>query len=114
MAANRSLKLQVLDVRGERDYNLFTSWTRGEPVGGTCPGSLTKKPLDEPPNAVIVLGSNDEVGATEGVEGVPDRRGDHERVVPGRGDRRMVGRLRREGAVRGAGRWGQGLEKRKP
>lgn len=66
VAANRSLKLLVMDVREERDYNLFHLLdSRRVPLEELEAGALTKELLDEPPNAVIVLVSNDEDRASE-------------------------------------------------
>lgn len=67
VAANRTLKLTIMDVRSERDYNLFHLLdSRRVPLEDLAAGSLTKELLDEPPNGVIVLVSNDEADATDG------------------------------------------------
>jgi rhodanese-related sulfurtransferase len=56
-----------MDVRSERDYNLFHLLdSRRVPLEDLAAGRLTKELLDEPPNSVIVLVSNDEAAATEG------------------------------------------------
>jgi rhodanese-related sulfurtransferase/uncharacterized membrane protein YedE/YeeE len=67
IASNWTYKLLILDVRSERDYNLFHLLdSRRVPLEDLAAGSLTKELLDEPPNAIIVLVSNDEAAATEG------------------------------------------------
>ena len=67
IASNWTYKLLILDVRNERDYNLFHLLdSRRVPLEDLAAGSLTKELLDEPPNAIIVLVSNDEAAATEG------------------------------------------------
>ncbi len=67
VATNRQLKLMVMDVRKERDYNLFHILdSRRVPLEDLARGDLTKELLDEPANALIVLVSNDEAEATEG------------------------------------------------
>jgi rhodanese-related sulfurtransferase/uncharacterized membrane protein YedE/YeeE len=67
IASNWSFKLLIMDVRSERDYNLFHLLdSERVPLEDLAAGSLTKELLDEPPNAVIVLVSNDEAAATEG------------------------------------------------
>ena len=67
IASNWTYKLLIMDVRSERDYNLFHLLdSRRVPLEGLAAGSLTKELLDEPPNALIVLVSNDEAAATEG------------------------------------------------
>ena len=66
VAANRELKLILLDVRKERDYNLFhLEDSRRVPMDLIARGGLTKEFLDEPANAVVVVVSNDEAAATE-------------------------------------------------
>jgi len=66
VATNRDLKLLMMDVRSERDYNLFHLLdSRRVPLEELARGALTKELLDEPPNAVIVLVSNEEAEATE-------------------------------------------------
>jgi len=66
LAANRQLKLVLLDVRSERDFNLFHLVdSRRVDLEDLARGALTKELLDEPPNAVVILVSNDEAGATE-------------------------------------------------
>ncbi len=66
VAANRELKLNLLDVRPERDFNLFHILdSRRVPMGVVAAGALTKEFLDEPANAVTVVVSNDEALATE-------------------------------------------------
>jgi rhodanese-related sulfurtransferase len=66
VAANRELKLILLDVRNERDYNLFHLVdSRRVPMDLIARGGLTKEFLDEPANAVVVVVSNDEAAATE-------------------------------------------------
>jgi rhodanese-related sulfurtransferase/uncharacterized membrane protein YedE/YeeE len=67
VAANRDLKLIIMDVRGERDFNLFHLVdSRRVPMEDLAAGALTKEFLDEPPNTVVVLVSNSEEAATEG------------------------------------------------
>lgn len=66
VAANRVLKLVLLDVREERDFNLFHLVdSRRVPLEDLARGAYTKELLDEPPNAVVILVSNDELRATE-------------------------------------------------
>jgi len=66
VAANRDLKFILLDVRNERDFNLFhITDSRRVPLEDIAAGALTKEFLDEPPNAAVVLVSNDEEAATE-------------------------------------------------
>ena len=66
VAANRDLKLIVLDVRDERDFNLFHILdSRRVPMETVAAGGLTKEFLDEPGNALVVVISNDEKAATE-------------------------------------------------
>lgn len=66
VAANRDLKLILLDVRDERDFNLFhITDSRRVPLEDIAAGALTKEFLDEPPNAAVILVSNDEEAATE-------------------------------------------------
>jgi rhodanese-related sulfurtransferase len=66
VAANRQLKLVLLDVRSERDFNLFHLMdSRRVDLDAIARGALTKELLDEPPNAVVILVSNDEAAATE-------------------------------------------------
>jgi rhodanese-related sulfurtransferase len=66
VAANRGLKLVLLDVRNERDYNLFHLVdSRRVPLEDLARGAYTKELLDEPANAVVILVSNDELQATE-------------------------------------------------
>lgn len=66
VAANRELKLILLDVREERDFNLFHILdSRRIPMEALAEGELTREFLDEPANAVTVLVSNDEVAATQ-------------------------------------------------
>jgi rhodanese-related sulfurtransferase len=67
VAANRQLKLILLDVRNERDFNLFHILdSRRVDLEDLARGALTRELLDEPANAVVVLVSNDELQATEG------------------------------------------------
>lgn len=78
VSANRQLKLHVLDVRSERDFNLFHILdSRRVDMEALAGGDLTKEFLDEPANAVTVLVSNDEARATEAWkmltgEGIPN------------------------------------------
>ncbi|MFO8174602.1 MAG: rhodanese-like domain-containing protein [Gemmatimonadota bacterium] len=66
IAANRDLKLIILDVREERDFNLFHILdSRRVPMETLARGGLTKEFLDEPANAVTVLVSNGEASAME-------------------------------------------------
>ncbi len=66
VAANRQMKLVLLDVRSERDFNLFHILdSRRVELETLARGGLTKELLDEPPNAVVILVSNDELHATE-------------------------------------------------
>ena len=67
VAENREIKLILLDVRSERDFNLFNiTDSRRVPLEDLAAGALTKEFLDNHPNAVVVLVSNDEEAATEG------------------------------------------------
>jgi len=66
VAANREMKLVLLDVRNERDFNLFHLVdSRRAPLEDVARGALTHELLDEPANAVVILVSNDESDATE-------------------------------------------------
>jgi rhodanese-related sulfurtransferase len=66
VAANREMKLVLLDIRNERDFNLFHLVdSRRAPLEELVRGALTRELLDEPPNAVVILVSNDETKATE-------------------------------------------------
>ncbi len=66
VAANRQLKLILLDVRSERDFNLFHLVdSRRVDMETLARGGLTKELLDEPANAVTILVSNGESQATE-------------------------------------------------
>jgi rhodanese-related sulfurtransferase len=66
VAANREMKLVLLDVRNERDFNLFHLVdSRRAPLQELARGAFTRELLDEPPNAVVILVSNDEAAATE-------------------------------------------------
>jgi rhodanese-related sulfurtransferase len=66
VAANRGLKLVLLDVRAERDYNLFHLVdSRRVPLEDLARGAYTRELLDEPPNAIVILVSNDEIQSTE-------------------------------------------------
>jgi rhodanese-related sulfurtransferase len=67
VAANRQLKMVLLDVRNERDFNLFHLLdSRRVELRDLAEGNLTKELLDEPGHAVVILVSNDELTATEG------------------------------------------------
>jgi rhodanese-related sulfurtransferase len=67
VAANRQLKMVLLDVRSEREFNLFHLLdSRRVQMNDLARGTLTKELLDEPANAVVILVSNDEEQATEG------------------------------------------------
>jgi rhodanese-related sulfurtransferase len=66
VAANRQMKMILLDVRSERDFNLFHILdSRRVELESLARGALTKELLDEPANAVTILVSNDEQHATE-------------------------------------------------
>jgi hypothetical protein len=66
VAANRQMKLVLLDVRNERDFNLFHLLdSRRVELEEVARGGLTKELLALPPNAVVILVSNDEVRASE-------------------------------------------------
>ncbi|MFW5951832.1 MAG: YeeE/YedE thiosulfate transporter family protein [Gemmatimonadota bacterium] len=65
VATNRQIRLNLLDVRSERDFNLFHLLdARRVEMEALERGRLTRELLDEPANTVTVLVSNDEVGAT--------------------------------------------------
>lgn len=66
VAANREMRLVLLDVRSERDFNLFHLLdSRNVPLAELARGTYTKELLDQPANAVVILVSNDELQATE-------------------------------------------------
>ncbi len=66
VAANRDLRLILMDVRNERDYNLFHLVdSERVPLEEIAAGSLTRRLLDQPANTVIILVSNDEARAEE-------------------------------------------------
>ncbi len=66
VAGNSQINLMVLDVRNERDYNLFhlvdSRRVTLEDIGD---GLLTDEFLEEPSNTLFVLVSNDEINSTE-------------------------------------------------
>ena len=65
VATNRQLKLVLLDVREEKDFNLFHILdSRRVDMEDLERGAMTKELLDEPPNAVTIVVSNDEARAT--------------------------------------------------
>jgi hypothetical protein len=65
VATNRQLKLVLLDVREEKDFNLFHILdSRRVEMEDLERGAMTKELLDEPPNAVTIVVSNDEARAT--------------------------------------------------
>ena len=67
VAANRQLKMIVLDVRNERDFNLFHLLdSRRVEMDDLAQGALSKELLDEPANTVVILLSNEEDQATRG------------------------------------------------
>ncbi|MGD2120472.1 MAG: YeeE/YedE thiosulfate transporter family protein [Gemmatimonadota bacterium] len=78
VAANRQMNLVLLDVRGERDFNLFHLLdSRRVDMDAIVGGDLTKELLDLPTNSVVILVSNDEAGAAEAWkmlvgEGIPN------------------------------------------
>jgi rhodanese-related sulfurtransferase/uncharacterized membrane protein YedE/YeeE len=66
VAANSQIKLIVLDVRDEADFNLFHLIdSRRVSMEEIASGTLTGELLEEPANALFVLVSNDESRATE-------------------------------------------------
>ncbi len=65
VAQNHGMKLVLLDVRNERDFNLFHLLdSRRTPLEELAQGAYTKELLDEPANAVVILVSNDEGEST--------------------------------------------------
>jgi rhodanese-related sulfurtransferase len=66
VASNHALKLVLLDVRDERDFNLFhVVDSRRVDLDEIGRRPLTRELLDEPANAVVILVSNDEGRSTE-------------------------------------------------
>ena len=61
---NNDIKLQMLDVRKEADYNLF-HLKDAKLVDMNNLKAMAEKLLDMPDNTVVVLMSNDEIRATE-------------------------------------------------
>jgi rhodanese-related sulfurtransferase len=61
---DHKLKLEILDVRSEADYNLFHLRDARRVEASELP-ALSKQLLLEPANTVFILMSNDETAATE-------------------------------------------------
>ena len=103
VAANRQLELHVVDVRSEADYNRFHLVDAVRvPLDELARGSRTREFLELPPNAVIVMVSNDEAAAARGwqylvAEGIPNVY-----LLEG-GVNGWLDRFAPDGGVRGAG-----------
>jgi rhodanese-related sulfurtransferase len=78
VAANNQIRLALLDVRSETDFNLFHLVdSRRVPLEEIARGAVTTELLEQPANTLFMLVSNDEVDATEAwkllvAEGVPN------------------------------------------
>jgi rhodanese-related sulfurtransferase len=78
VAANNQIRLALLDVRNETDFNLFHLVdSRRVPLEEIARGVVTTELLEQPANTLYMLVSNDELAATEAwkllvAEGVPN------------------------------------------
>jgi len=78
VAGNNQIRLVLLDVRSETDFNLFHLVdSRRVPLEEIASGAVTTELLEQPANALFMLVSNDEAAATEAwkllvAEGVPN------------------------------------------